>query len=119
MQSLSNPHLMVVEDDADIRDALSDLLANEGYRVTDASDGLRALERLDRGELPDLILLDMMMPRLDGRGFLQKVRSTPHWAHLKVLVVSATEVEAPPGVAGVVKKPFEPAQLLQEIARAL
>ena len=119
MTLLANRHVLVVEDDADIREALSEFLLAEGCRVTGASDGLRALERLDQGELPDLILLDMMMPRMDGRGFLQRVRATPHWAHLKILVVSATEVDTPHGVAGVVRKPFEPEHLLEAIAAAL
>jgi CheY-like chemotaxis protein len=114
----NNPHVLVVEDDADIREAVDELLTGEGYRVTGVTNGAEALAHLGEGVLPDLVLLDMRMPKLDGHAFLERVRAVPSWQHLKIVVVSA-ELDRPTGVTGYVRKPFDIAILLKEIARAL
>lgn len=111
--------LLVVEDDPAIREAFAELLAFEGFAVETACDGNEALELLRRGPLPELVLLDMMMPNLDGNGVLRALRAEPLWAGLQVLVVSATELAAPQGVAGFVKKPFDPDVLMELIERTL
>lgn len=66
------PHVLVVDDDDAIRTFVADALAGVGYRVAEASDGLHALARLDV-DPPDLVLLDMRMPNLDGWGFMAAV----------------------------------------------
>lgn len=117
--ALPPSRLLVVEDDPAIRDAFAELLTFEGYAVETACDGNEALERLARGPLPDLMLLDMMMPNLDGEGVLRALRAEPRWAQLKILVVSATERAAPHGVAGFVRKPFDPDALMAQLRRTL
>ena len=72
--------LLVVDDDMDIRDALQDALELEGYAVQLAADGLEALERLRSSEpRPQLILLDLMMPRMDGVAFREALRHERAW----------------------------------------
>ena len=105
--------ILLVEDDESIRDAFTELLEYEGYALTAYDNGERALEALQEGPMPELILLDMMMPLMGGLLFLEHLRAEPAWRPLPVIVVSATEQEAPEGVLAFIKKPFEPSVLLR------
>jgi CheY-like chemotaxis protein len=67
---------MIVEDDEDIREMLRLVLEAGGYRVVTAADGLEAWERLAADRQPSLIILDLMMPRMDGEQFLKKLRAS-------------------------------------------
>jgi len=81
---------MVVEDDADIREGLGALLDAEGYTVTMASDGREALDVLGAsGTKPGLILLDLMMPNMNGWQFLEAVKDRPTAASIPIVVMSA------------------------------
>lgn len=81
---------MVVEDDADIREGLSALLDAEGYPVLLAGDGREALDVLSNGKpAPGLILLDLMMPRMNGWQFLEAVKDAPRAARIPIVVMSA------------------------------
>ena len=82
-----SPLLMVVDDDEDIRDVLKLVLEIDGYRVTTAADGLDAWEQLNRNEPPSLILLDLMMPRMDGERFIKTLRES-RFAQIPVIIVS-------------------------------
>ena len=82
--------VMVVEDDADIREGLSALLDAEGYPVMMAGDGREALDVLANGTpTPGLILLDLMMPRMNGWQFLEAVKDAPRAARIPIVVMSA------------------------------
>jgi CheY-like chemotaxis protein len=81
--------LLLVEDDFDIREALSGILRDEGYTVRGASNGAEALETLRRDPAVDLIVLDLMMPVMDGWAFRQIQREDPKLNHIPVLVLSA------------------------------
>ena len=82
--------VMVVEDDADIREGLSALLDAEGYPVMLAGDGREALDVLANGvPTPGLILLDLMMPRMNGWQFLEAVKDAPRAARIPIVVMSA------------------------------
>jgi len=84
------PLLMVVEDDPDVSEALIDALVDAGYRVVAACDGLDALERLGvANEAPQLILLDLMMPRLDGWGFLERQRADVRLREIPTVLLTA------------------------------
>ena len=111
--------LLVVEDDADVLDALEQVLTEEGYDVVTARDGVMAMELLARSPSRFcLIILDVLMPRLDGRQFLQRartaLRATP------VLLFSAGQIPPEllndPSVVGVIPKPVEVTFLLETIA---
>ncbi|RKH45743.1 response regulator [Corallococcus sicarius] len=114
--------LLVVDDDMDIRDALQDVLELEGYAVQLAADGLEALERLRSSEpRPQLILLDLMMPRMDGIAFREALRHERACSDIPVLVASAdldvrgTVDEM--GVAGYLRKPLDLSALLSTVKR--
>ncbi len=118
------PHqtLLVVDDDLDIRDALQDVLELEGYAVLLAADGLEALSQLRQGETPPhLILLDLMMPRMDGFAFREALRHEPALAGIPVLVASADlDVKGAAeglGVAGWLRKPLDLKELLHTVKR--
>jgi len=114
--------VLVVEDDADIADALTDILADEGYEVLQAYDGLEALEVLERTTpLPDVILLDLMMPRLDGGGFRERQLADPRFQRVPVVVVSADRMVREKAhamrAADCLPKPLDPDCLLRVVAR--
>jgi CheY-like chemotaxis protein len=108
--------ILVVEDDADVRVALCELLEDEGYRVRYAEDGRIALEHLVRHEAPCLILLDLMMPNLDGYEFRVHQQKNPTIAHIPVVVATAhgkvTQKARDLGLLEWIRKPFEHAELL-------
>ncbi|RYZ41944.1 MAG: response regulator transcription factor [Myxococcaceae bacterium] len=114
--------LLVVDDDMDIRDALQDVLELEGYAVQLAADGLEALERLRSSEpRPQLILLDLMMPRMDGVTFCEALRHERACSDIPVLVASADldvrETVDGMDVAGYLRKPLDLSALLSTVKR--
>ncbi len=113
--------ILVIEDDQDIRDILEIVLAAEGYEVQTAADGAAGLDHLRGGVLPSLILLDMMMPRLDGEGFLKAMRGNPSTADIPVVIVTghpaARAKAAELGASGCLMKPVELVELLSAIRR--
>jgi two-component system, chemotaxis family, chemotaxis protein CheY len=86
----SSPSILLVEDEADIRETLAEILEYEGYRVVTACDGAAAVTLLECGLRPALIILDLLMPNMTGEEFLQRVRAHPDWAHLTVVINSGT-----------------------------
>jgi CheY-like chemotaxis protein len=110
--------VLVVEDEADLRELLGRWLETKGYEVTEAADGEEAIELLEAGVEPDVILLDLTMPRMDGWTFLTWLRGNPRHRDRRVLVASAFARDAPPqDVEGLVAKPFPPELLERELAR--
>lgn len=91
--ALESPPVLVIDDDPDIREALSEVLAEEGFRVEDAADGVAALEHLARLPRPCVLLLDWRMPRLDGKGLLDQLETQGELRDLTVLVQTATPAE--------------------------
>lgn len=81
------PLVLLVEDNADTRGAYATFFGSEGFRVLEASDGLQALSQL-AGEKPDVMLLDLGLPRLNGVQVLRIIREQPRLADLPVVVVS-------------------------------
>ena len=81
--------VLVVEDEADLRSALVELLSTWGYRVSWARDGREALERLRAGRDPVLMLLDLQMPVMDGDALLAEVSRHPPERPLRIIVLSA------------------------------
>jgi CheY-like chemotaxis protein len=87
--SVSGKRVLIVEDDADIRGAVCDLLADAGYVPATAANGAEAIDRLNAGPAPDLILLDLMMPIMDGFTFRIRQSEKREWAAIPVVVMSA------------------------------
>jgi CheY-like chemotaxis protein len=87
---MTTGRILVVEDDDDIRDTLRELLSAEGYEVDEAKDGTDAFRRLEGGQPVTLILLDMMMPGMDGEAFLTALKRRPELADVRVVVISGS-----------------------------
>ena len=114
----SRATVMVVEDDHDIRVSVRALLEDEGFRVITVTDGRRALELLEQArDLPSLIILDLMLPVMDGWNFANRVRVHPRLAKIPIVIMSAYEDPPPPkGVVGFVKKPVNSDALLSLVS---
>jgi two-component system, chemotaxis family, chemotaxis protein CheY len=113
--------ILVVDDDPDILDALSEILEAEGYHVHRARNGREALQRMDQGaSAPDLILLDLMMPGMDGWEFARILQ--PH-LRPPIVVLSADRNVGPKaqeiGAVGWLAKPFELGELLSLVRRSV
>ncbi len=114
-------HILVVEDDPEIRAVLVDILEGEGYSVAVASNGQDALERI-AAQRPDAILLDLRMPIMDGWRFLEHRQATGEGKDFPVLVLSAANDEELDrakalGATDWMTKPFELARLVGQVAK--
>jgi CheY-like chemotaxis protein len=110
--------ILLIEDDHEIRDALSELLQEAGHWVFGARDGQEALEMLETGAIPRpcLVLLDWVMHPISGGEFLEALQRRPDLAQLRVVVISGAtnleEARSHPSVVGVLQKPFDIDELL-------
>ncbi len=116
---LKPPCVLVVDDDRNIRELCAVVLRDDdGYRVQTAVNGQDALDQL--GCAPDLILLDLGMPLMDGREFVAQLRRVPKYESTPVLVMTAALGIGPvQGTQGTIQKPFENEALLGRIAGLL
>ncbi len=101
--------VLIVEDDADLRDILMIALGDEGYAVAAAENGLEAIVRLTFGDRPDALLLNLHMPVLSGSDLLEVVRLDPAYAAIPVILMTGAPVppEIGRGADAVLLKPFE------------
>ena len=106
--------VLVVEDDTDIREATADVLREAGCRtVVEAVDGADALAKVDQLEGPCLIVLDLVMPRMDGLEFLARMRQHKRASQFSSVVMTArADPISVSGVVGVLRKPFDVEQLV-------
>ena len=113
--------VLVVEDDDDIREVIQYVLAGEGYDVDVAKDGLDALGKLEANAQVPMILLDMMMPNMDGETFLRALRNRTALAGAPVVVISgntaAREKARELHAVACLVKPFELEELLDLVRR--
>ena len=118
MSDSAKKKILIVEDDADIREGLIELLENEGYAVDEAENGKVALSKLSNG-MPFAILLDLMMPVMDGFAFLMEFEKLKAAASqdVPVLVLTAAGDRASQvkGIRAVIRKPVDIDQLLEEL----
>jgi len=112
-------YILNVEDDPAIREAISDVLRYAGYQVKTAENGQEALDLLRTGEKPALILLDLMMPVLDGWQFIETVLNENDLKEIPIVVVSAvaavTQMADRPNIKKIIKKPVSIEQLLDVV----
>ena len=114
--------MLAVDDERDVLSLISLTLELDGHEVMQASDGMQAL-KLALEQLPDLIVLDVMMPKMDGLTTLRQLREEASTRELPVLLLSAKaqsldiEVGMRAGAAGYMTKPFDPEELSKEVAR--
>jgi CheY-like chemotaxis protein len=116
--------ILVAEDNPVNRELVRELLEIRGYIVFEACNGQEALHMIAEA-LPDLLLLDLGMPVLDGFGVIRKIRENPSWANLPVLAVTAYAMHGDrdkiisSGFDGYLSKPINSALLLKELAHLL
>jgi CheY-like chemotaxis protein len=107
-----NHTVLLVEDEEDLRESMREALELNGYAVVAAEDGQAALDELDRIDHVCLVLLDLLMPRMNGWDFFAKMRARPELASVPVVVHTSSPSRAPAGVTRVIQKPLELARLL-------
>lgn len=113
--------ILLVEDDRSIREAVQSVLEDDGYDVVQAENGRDALDRLRSGALPDLVVLDLRMPVMDGWEFRAAQKNDPNLAGIPVLAVSADGSAKAEAIAadGYLRKPLSTRTLLDTVARIL
>jgi CheY-like chemotaxis protein len=117
-------NILVVEDDKTMRTLISVLLRNE-YNVTSKNDGMEALDYLNRGNYPDLILLDMEMPNMNGRVFVRRIKSDARYLNIPIVFVTlinnklVTETFKKMGVVDFIYKPFNAEELINKVHKIL
>ncbi len=112
--------ILLVEDDAAIRESVADCLAFEGYRVLAVGNGREALEALRRGPAPAVVVLDLLMPVLGGAQFLEAQRADPAIAGVPVILMTAaipSSTAALPRADAYLPKPFDLVDLLALVSR--
>jgi CheY-like chemotaxis protein len=121
-ESVMRPAVLIVEDDPDLRSMMDQLLHWAGFAPVSAINGLDALRLLKSGLRVDAILLDLMMPVMDGRAFRERQLQDPELAEIPVVVFSAYQDVAATanqlGVAGYLAKPVDLNRLLHMIRQA-
>jgi DNA-binding response OmpR family regulator len=115
-------HILVVDDDQGIQASLAAFLRRTGFEVSTASDGVQALALLDRLH-PDLVVLDVLMPRLDGRETLRRLRRAENWMPVILLTQIGDAAERAmaleEGADDYINKPFDPHELVARIRAVL
>lgn len=115
--------ILTVDDSPSMRLLLRQTLCGHGHTVHEAEDGLAALAWLSANDKPDLLITDINMPRLDGFGLVEAVRSQPAYQRLPILVLTTESSEQKKsrarsaGATGWIVKPFEPEKLASAIRR--
>ncbi len=116
--------ILVVDDEPNILLSLEYLMQQAGYEVRSARDGDAAIEAMESGK-PDLVLLDVMMPRRDGYEVCQAIRARPEWSGVKIIMLTAKgrEVEREKGLSlgadDYVTKPFATQELVDKVHQIL
>lgn len=116
--------MLVVDDDRVIQQLLEVNLELEGYEVAKASDGEEAL-KLAQSFMPDVMLLDVMMPKYDGREVCRRIKADPATAHIPIIFLSARAQDMDVnsglelGASAYLTKPFDPVDLLETVEKVL
>ncbi len=116
--------ILIVDDDASIVKLVDYLLEPEGYKVVSASNGLRALKTVET-EKPDLIILDLMLPGVDGFDLCQRLRMGIETSRIPIMILSAKSkdddkrVAMESGADGYLTKPFNSADLIEQVGNML
>jgi two-component system alkaline phosphatase synthesis response regulator PhoP len=123
------PYVLVVDDDPDILSGIVTVLESQPYRLATAQDGKKCMEMVAQ-EVPDLLILDLLMPRMDGWGVIREMRSEPRYANVPIMVLttviedaSRRRYELETGMAmdvqQYVQKPIRPAELIRCVEELL
>lgn len=114
MEPPSGCHIMVIDDDDESREAVASLLREIGFSVTTMSSAVEALRRLRAGERPDVIVLDLMLPDMDGWDFRAIQKNVPALAAIPVVAMSGSGKLL--DAARSLRKPIDPQELVRALA---
>jgi two-component system, chemotaxis family, chemotaxis protein CheY len=109
---VGQPLVMVVDDDRDVREALREALEHGGYAVVEADNGRDALDCLSSQPAPAVILVDLLMPVMNGWDFVKRVQSNPALSGIPIMIVTASGRHWGYPAESVVRKPLKVSQLL-------
>jgi len=118
-----SPSIMIIEDDRIISGLLQHILARRGYQIHVALDGRMATAMIEEIEPPHLILLDVMLPFVDGFELLKQIRSKPNWTELPIIMLTSKAQEKnivralEAGANDYIVKPFQPEELVARVRR--
>ena len=121
----AQPNVLVVEDDVHIAHVLSFMLERQAYRVIHMADGRAAVQHVQSQPAPDLVLLDVMLPYVDGFELIRLIRAQAGWDSVPVLMLTAKNAERDTvraldaGANDFIIKPFQPQELLARLRRFL
>jgi len=125
----TRPKLLVVDDDPDILDAITTILGTQPYSIDTARDGIECMDKV-REDTPDLIILDLLMPRKDGFAVVQELRQNPRYAKVPILILTSVREDASRrryeletglamDVQDYVEKPISPMELIDRVKSLL
>jgi len=125
----TRPKLLVVDDDPDILDAITTILGTQPYSIDTARDGVECMDKV-REDTPDLIILDLLMPRKDGFAVVQELRQNPRYAKVPILILTSVREDASRrryeletglamDVQDYVEKPISPMELIDRVKSLL
>lgn len=125
----TRPKLLVVDDDPDILDAITTILGTQPYSIDTARDGVECMDKV-REDTPDLIILDLLMPRKDGFAVVRELRRNPKYAKLPILILTSVREDASRrryeletglamDVQDYVEKPISPMELIDRVKSLL
>ena len=124
-----NPKILVVDDDPDILDGILMILDSQEYQLSTARDGVQCVNLL-KEEVPDLLILDLLMPRMDGWGVIREVRSNSRYNDLPIMILTTVVEDASRrryeletghsmDIQAYIEKPAKPAELLALVEKLL
>lgn len=119
------PYILIVDDDPDILDNIVTVLETQPYRLATARDGKKCMAMIKQ-EIPDLLILDLLMPRMDGWGVIREMRSEPRFLDVQIMVLttviedaSRRRYELETGIAmdvqEYIQKPVTPSELIRRV----
>lgn len=112
-------NVLVVEDGQDLRDTVEYTLSVEGFKVCAVPNVESAMEELSHNENVDVMLLDLMMPGIDGRTLLATIRADKHFKSLPIVIMTAAKILAVDGAYTVLRKPFSAASMISTLRSAI
>jgi len=120
---VDSPVALVVDDDRDVVKVLSETLRRKGFAVVAAYDGLEAIAALDK-RIPDILVTDLRMPKMDGYDLIQRVKTTPAWAEVPILVMTGhridrARIDVLHLATQYMRKPFSPELIADEVESLL
>jgi len=121
------PYILIVDDDPDILEGILMILGTQPYRLATAGDGKQCMKMVQE-DVPDVLILDLLMPRMDGWGVIREMRSNPKFSSVPIMILSTViedashrryelETGMSMDIQGYVQKPAKPTDLLQRVAK--